>query len=392
MMRFGLSENIWWKSAFQSVDAAFTILSAFEGRHIQEIDAAIESLRNVLAIGDDFDKVKKRQQQQKQKSENCISIQADMNNVNDAVDFQHAIELPLIELNTSQYNAEEKISNTGPTESQRHSNDKSTIASNLHKDKSQNKQNSEYYHVNTLRPWITNADFGYTENQFEQDTKRAIELSLEDEIKKNKDAEKKIDDTTTTLAEQDDLLSMSEPCISSERSSNQLLKQGEPIKIATSDANHPNWNSYDPLFESSEPLPNDGHHGFELHTTYNDALGNKTTESKTKSPKSLLAGSTLPPVSVPVPVRHNATTTAQEQVFFNTLQPRYSATQTIYQQKKPPYQSPRQYRQQVQQQQKCQREYQQEHLPQPIKFTPGGDDDKIIGNFACYFGTTITAK
>lgn len=358
MMRFGLSENIWWKSAFQSVDAAFTILSAFEGRHIQEIDAAIESLRNVLAIGDDFDKVKKRQQQQKQKSENCISIQADMNNINDAVDFQHALELPLIELNTSQYNAEEKISNTGPTESQRHSNDKSTIASNLHKDKPQNKQNSEYYRVNTLRPWRTNADLGYTENQFEQDTKRAIELSLEDEIKKNKDAEKKINDTTTTLVEQDDLLSMSEPCTSSERSSNQLLKQGEPIKIATSDANHPNWNSYDPLFESSEPIPNDG-----------------------------------PPVSVPVPVRHNAVIIAQGQICFNTLQPRSSATQTINHQKKPPYQSPRQYRQQVQKQQKCQRKYQQEQLPQPIKFTPGGDDDdKIIGNFACYFGTTITAK
>ncbi|KAK4513697.1 uncharacterized protein ATC70_005701 [Mucor velutinosus] len=57
-----ISEHEYWKSAYKSAEALLSLLSVFEKRSVKGVDKAVESLRGIVAGGDDFDKLKERTQ------------------------------------------------------------------------------------------------------------------------------------------------------------------------------------------------------------------------------------------------------------------------------------------------------------------------------------------
>lgn len=58
MTQIEISENEYWKCAYKSAEALLSLLSIFEKRNIQGVDKAIESLRDIVAGGNEFDKLK----------------------------------------------------------------------------------------------------------------------------------------------------------------------------------------------------------------------------------------------------------------------------------------------------------------------------------------------
>ncbi|KAG1091183.1 hypothetical protein G6F42_019496 [Rhizopus arrhizus] len=58
MTQVEISENEYWKCAYKSAEALLSLLSIFEKRNIQGVDKAIESLRDIVAGGNEFDKLK----------------------------------------------------------------------------------------------------------------------------------------------------------------------------------------------------------------------------------------------------------------------------------------------------------------------------------------------
>lgn len=183
-----LSEKDYWKSTLQLVDATLSMLSAFDGRHIEVIDTAIDSLGKILAMGDDLDKAKIHLQSQKQENKNPTTIPSYnlFKGIADDDQYQHhlqtAIMLSLKDYNISQNNA------------------------HLNKNNLQNKQNPERNNVS--------AECDYDERQFARDTETAIKLSLEHKIKKKKTHETDIYGSAPAPApapDQRDNLSITKP-------------------------------------------------------------------------------------------------------------------------------------------------------------------------------------
>ncbi|KAK4512617.1 uncharacterized protein ATC70_003320 [Mucor velutinosus] len=350
MKEFGLSENNYWKSTLQSVDAALSMLSAFDGRHIREIDIAIDSLCKLLAIGDDFDKAKERPQEPRQETNNRTVKPYDTINEIDAFEaqftrcLQKAIELFIKDYYINQHNSEMKTSDAG---------------------KPQNRHTSGDWDFN-------DAECDYNERQFAKDMKMAIELSLEDKVKKNKAHGTEAHDGAGTPVQRDGFSVTNEQRNNGEITSNATLEQEGLVKISTYGVSHSNWSSFDPLFESNEPLSYPRLATLKSYTANGDKVDNIVNKPQPEPSESLRADLVFPTVSVPIPVRHNVSTAlhAQEQTMINITQPQYNATQISNIQNQLSYQPLQHYRQQAKQQQKRQRRYQQQHLPQAVKFTP----------------------
>ncbi|KAL9559316.1 hypothetical protein MBANPS3_000490 [Mucor bainieri] len=346
MKQLELSETDYWKLTLQSVDAALSMLSAFDGRHIEEIDTAIKSLRNLLAMGDDFDTAKRHpQQQQKQDSKNNIIRpyyafnEMAVSEDNYQRRLQKAIELSIREYDAQQRNAQKKTSET---------------------DDSQNAQSSQYSNLNT--------ELACDDRQFAQDLKTAIELSLKDDIEKKKAHETETHRGTNTSDQRDGGPITSEQHTIGILTSNATHQQENSTKTSAYKTSHSKWSDYDPLFEGDEPLSDHDHLIWQPHTANNAKVNKKSTESK---PEALLADAFFPTVSAPVPVRHRVPAILQTQE--QNLQQESNTIQESNRQSQPLLQSLRQYRQQAQQKQKLLCQYQQETLPQPVKFTPRGN-------------------
>ncbi|GAN07459.1 hypothetical protein MAM1_0162c06956 [Mucor ambiguus] len=357
MKQFELFENDYWKSTLQSVDATLSMLSAFDERHIEEIDKAIDSLHKLLAMGDEFDKTKRHHQQQERGNNNSTEISHDiLNEIAASEDpyqrrLQKAIELSIKDYSTNQRNAQRKTSEA---------------------DKPQNRQSPRYYGLNT--------EYDY-DGQFTQDMKTAIELSLKEEIKMNKVYETKTHGCATTPAQK---AKASVPCEqrnNGKLTSNATRKREISVEISTLKASNSSCCDYDPPTENNEPPSNNGHLKLELNTANGNKVDKKTTQLKPESP---LANLVSPTVSAPVPLRRNvpAVLQAQEKTMINVPQPQSNPTQTSIRQSQPSYESFRQYQQQALQHQNLLRQYQQEHLPQPVKFTPYCSDDYLLAETA----------
>lgn len=211
MKQLELSEKNDWKSTLKLADATLSMLSAFDGRHIESIDAAIDSLCKILAMGDNLDDIAKiyfQQQKQENKNRTTIPPYDFFNGIADDDEYQRhlqmAVKLSIEEYNISQRNV------------------------HLYKDKLQNKQSPEYYNIN--------AEYDYAERQLAQDTETAINLSLDHEIKKKKTYETDIYGGAPALAQRDDLSTTNKNRTNSKSTSNPTaLKSKDLVRTPTSE-------------------------------------------------------------------------------------------------------------------------------------------------------------
>ncbi|KAI8638699.1 hypothetical protein BD408DRAFT_422679 [Parasitella parasitica] len=73
MAQLEISVNDYWKATLKTAEATLDVLLLFEGKNVQGVDKAIASLRDLIAGGSDFNKV--RQPQQSQQPEHLQQLQ-----------------------------------------------------------------------------------------------------------------------------------------------------------------------------------------------------------------------------------------------------------------------------------------------------------------------------